>query len=154
MKYAEIYNDIIVTIHDELPQAWKNISGFHVLSETQLQDLAWSDNIGYKFYPVTEDPLPSEDRKLYIISELNYTIDEQSKTVVGSRTVTPRSNTEAWAAIRLERNKKLFQTDWTQLTDSPLSSKEKSDFQIYRQVLRDLTTQSDPFNIVWPTEPN
>ena len=57
----------------------------------------------------------------------------------------------ALSEVREERNKKLVETDWTQGADVPGSI--KSPYQSYRQALRDVTSQSDPFNITWPTEP-
>jgi hypothetical protein len=39
----------------------------------------------------------------------------------------------------------LKDTDWTQVADSPV---DKTAWATYRQALRDITTQADPFNIV------
>ena len=58
-----------------------------------------------------------------------------------------------WDKIREERTQKLKDSDWTQVSDSPLDSSKKTEWQTYRQSLRDITTQSDPFNITWATEP-
>ena len=58
-----------------------------------------------------------------------------------------------WDGVRIRRNKFLLDSDWTQLSDSPLSESKKSEWSIYRQSLRDITLQEDPFNIVWPTKP-
>lgn len=55
-----------------------------------------------------------------------------------------------WAAVRGQRNKELQATDWTQLNDSPA---DKTAYEVYRQQLRDVTTQTDPFNLVWPVKP-
>jgi len=54
-----------------------------------------------------------------------------------------------WAAIRSQRNQMLKDTDWTQLADSPV---DKASWATYRQELRDLTQQADPFKITWPKE--
>lgn len=54
-----------------------------------------------------------------------------------------------WAAIRAERNAKLAASDWTQLPDAPVDA---AAWATYRQALRDITTQSDPFNVTWPQE--
>jgi len=62
-------------------------------------------------------------------------------------------NTE-WKGIRSTRDNKLKLSDWTQLSDSPLSDSKKTEWQTYRQSLRDIPSQSDPFNITWPTEPS
>jgi hypothetical protein len=45
---------------------------------------------------------------------------------------------QKWEQIRLWRNAELAQTDWTQLTDSPV---DKSAWATYRQALRDLPAQ-------------
>jgi hypothetical protein len=52
-----------------------------------------------------------------------------------------------WTAIRQQRNRLLSESDWTQLADSPA---DKDTWAVYRQELRDITTQEDPFSIVWP----
>ena len=52
-----------------------------------------------------------------------------------------------WTAIRQQRNRLLSESDWTQLADSPA---DKYKWAVYRQELRDITIQEDPFSIVWP----
>lgn len=58
---------------------------------------------------------------------------------------------EKWAAIRDKRDKLLTNCDWTQIDDSP--KKAIQEWLDYRQALRDITTQVDPFNILWPDKP-
>ena len=55
-----------------------------------------------------------------------------------------------WQMIRVQRNNKLSATDWRASSDLTLSD----DWKTYRQALRDVPTQSDPYNIAWPTEPS
>ena len=63
----------------------------------------------------------------------------------------------ALAEVRVERNKKLVETDWTQGADVPNSI--KSPYQTYRQALRDFPTDSSKWtmddngmlSINWPT---
>tara|TARA_Y100000356_G_C11092718_1_gene200110 strand:+ start:236 stop:505 length:270 start_codon:yes stop_codon:yes gene_type:complete len=55
-----------------------------------------------------------------------------------------------WVSVRIQRNAKLSATDWRASSDLTLSD----DWKNYRQALRDITTQSDPLNITWPTEPS
>jgi hypothetical protein len=57
---------------------------------------------------------------------------------------------EQWAAIREERNARLASSDWTQLADAPVDDLA---WAVYRQALRDITLQADPFGIVWPVAP-
>lgn len=66
-------------------------------------------------------------------SEINYRIENQ------------------WEEIRLIRNELLSECDWTQLSD--VSHTIKDVYTMYRQQLRDVTNQQNPFNIEWPVKP-
>ena len=57
---------------------------------------------------------------------------------------------EQWGRIRIERNAKLIASDWTQVADAPVDA---AAWATYRQALRDITNQTNPFNIVWPAVP-
>jgi len=59
-----------------------------------------------------------------------------------------------WSIIRLQRNERLAECDWTQLSDAPLTNTQTVEWATYRQALRDITNQANPFNIQWPHEPN
>ena len=65
----------------------------------------------------------------------------------------PMAEQEAaqWEVVRSERKRLLQASDWTQLPDVPIDTKDA--WAAYRQALRDVTDQPDPFNIVWPTAP-
>ena len=55
------------------------------------------------------------------------------------------------------RGSLLKASDWTQLPDSPLSSDKKTEYQTYRQALRDITTHSNWPKLEdsdWPTKPS
>lgn len=60
---------------------------------------------------------------------------------------------EQWKVIRGERDNKLQSCDWTVLPDVPMDAPKRTEWETYRQSLRDVTNQSDPFNITWPTPP-
>ena len=75
-----------------------------------------------------------------------YTVKVESTTTEEQTTLT----NQQWAIIRLERDRKLQATDWRASSDLTLSDAWKT----YRQALRDITTQADPYNITWPTEPS
>lgn len=56
--------------------------------------------------------------------------------------------------VRAERNHKLMFSDWTQIADAPLTQEQKQAWTIYRQALRDITSQAGfPWNVSWPTQP-
>ena len=57
-----------------------------------------------------------------------------------------------WAKIRKQRDSLLQSCDWTQLPDVNIPN--KADWASYRQALRDITNQEDPYNIVWPSDPD
>lgn len=61
---------------------------------------------------------------------------------------------EKWYYVRTERNYFLSSSDWTQVNDSPLSQTDKDAWATYRQALRDITNQNDPFNLTWPVAPD
>lgn len=65
--------------------------------------------------------------------------------------IDPRTPETEWPLVRAERDRRLAASDWTQLPDVPLATKEM--WANYRQALRDVTLQPDPFNIVWPMAP-
>ena len=55
---------------------------------------------------------------------------------------------------RFERDKKLSESDWTQLASSPLSDAKKAEWEIYRQALRDyLEVLSNDPEAPFPAEP-
>ena len=60
---------------------------------------------------------------------------------------------QQWGEIRDIRNKLLSESDWTQLRDTPIREPQLGQWQDYRQKLRDITSQPNPFNINWPTKP-
>ena len=77
--------------------------------------------------------------KVYNVKVESTTTDEQT-TLINSK----------WEDIRRVRDSALIDTDWRASTDLTLSD----DWKNYRQALRDIPTQSDPFNITWPTKPS
>lgn len=64
-----------------------------------------------------------------------------------------RDNNE-WANVRVKRDKLLLNSDYTQVPDYPLPLEVKEAWRAYRQSLRDITEQEDPFNIEWPKAPD
>jgi len=70
-------------------------------------------------------------------------------------------NIDYMQMMRDRRNTLLTACDWTQLSDSPLSAAKKTEYQTYRQDLRDMPqdnpnvdTKAEYDALVWPTEPN
>ena len=66
-----------------------------------------------------------------------------------------QTDEQRWVMIRSSRSKKLESSDWTDTLSakSRLGDSLYEQWQTYRQALRDITQQADPFNITWPIPP-
>ena len=65
---------------------------------------------------------------------------------------TELENAEPLKLLRVERNAKLAETDWTQSRDVTLTN--DADWTTYRQALRDITdTYTSLDDVVWPEKP-
>lgn len=157
MKYAELDNLTIVTIHERLPAVWGNISGFCNLPDDELADLGWSGNGGCAFYPVVEGAQPSHDPKTQTLTYQD-TVDPDAKVVNRTWSAVSYSQDQIdaeWTILRNRRNLYLKACDYTQLADAPLTVQEKSDWTAYRQALRDLPQNTaNPFDATFPTPPS
>jgi hypothetical protein len=80
-------------------------------------------------------------------------IQTYSVTDADTETINKRKEIK-WSEIRSTRNTLLTESDWTQFQDSPITGSVLTDWQTYRQSLRDVTNQSDPYNISWPNKPS
>lgn len=62
-----------------------------------------------------------------------------------------QKDAEQAKSVRDSRNAKLKDSDWTQVQDSPV---DKAAWAIYRQALRDITSQAGfPWTMTWPDQP-
>jgi len=71
---------------------------------------------------------------------------------------------EPFRLLREERNKRIAETDWTQLKDIDLDIIRERNWKNYRQALRDLPAKSNPKlddyggldmkSVVWPDKPS
>jgi hypothetical protein len=148
MNYLRIKNNEIVypyTIED-LKADHRNVTFPATLSEQTM--------IEFDLYEVRQTPKPNDYTKN--ISEgtpilvdgvyyQNWEMEDASQSEIELRIETK------WIEIKDIRNELLQECDWTQLSDIP--SETKSIWTTYRQELRDITNQANPFNIVWPVKP-
>lgn len=60
-----------------------------------------------------------------------------------------------WVTVRRIRNQLLEKSDWSDTVSAPtrLGQELHQQWLTYRQALRDITLQTNPFAIVWPTVP-
>lgn len=81
----------------------------------------------------------------------------QNKTFATDEEQTAANNLHTslkWSEIRGQRNLLIAQTDWEVIKHKELGTTVPAAVTTYRQALRDITDQSDPFNITWPTKPD
>jgi len=131
---------------NDLRQSYPNVSLPAELSDEAL--------IEWDMYVVTPTPIPSDYTK---------NITEGIPTLIDGKYYQTWNQIDAseaeisyrienqWEQVRVLRNQLLTECDWTQLAD--ISSDIKELWITYRQDLRNITNQSNPFNINWPTKP-
>ena len=87
----------------------------------------------------------SQDPKVYVQS--HFVGDDTAKD--------KRILEEKWAEIRRRRNRLLTESDWVvvKAKEEHPNASIPSDWMDYSTELRDITKQSDPDDITWPTKP-
>ena len=85
--------------------------------------------------------------------------DTQPSDEMLNQVIAEYTEKERWRILRKQRNQLLAQSDWRMVSDYPGSN--QSEWQTYRQALRDITTQTPSLDadgnltgITWPTAPN
>ena len=68
--------------------------------------------------------------------------------------VDPRTTETEWPLVRAKRDELLTQTDWVAARAYERGEPVPQNYVVYRQALRDITNQPDPFNITWPVLEN
>jgi hypothetical protein len=114
--------------------------------------------LGYGLHKVFE-VAPPQVTNTQILEELAPVYDpvqQQWNQVFSVRNMTEeelqKRNSDQADQIRIDRNRLLVESDWTQLPDVPQATKDL--WAPYRQALRDMPHQSGfPTSIVWPTSP-
>ena len=84
------------------------------------------------------------------------TRDDSGKIVLTEDPIKLAQKTaDQWTSVRAQQRQKLYESDWTcSVIDPPPEILAQRDQWLqYRADLRAVTTQSDPFAIVWPLEP-
>lgn len=105
------------------------------------------------------EPTPQPEVDINVVCTYEIYLDDQN--IARYRwTQTPKTGDalvqatkEKWRIVRFDRNDLLSKSDFTQLADAPITAEKRAEWVTYRQALRDITTQADPFNITWPVSP-
>lgn len=82
--------------------------------------------------------------------------DNEEQTAEEQRTAyLAKVDADVGNVVRVDRDARLAVCDWTVLPDSPLTSEKKTEWQTYRQALRDIpASENFPHNVTWPTKPS
>ena len=164
----------ITAIHETEWQCRRRAKGLDKSAYwTWLETVTTEDENGHKTYdfsgedyeivetnaPLSYETKDSEGRDITVsfnqsghIHEGHYHLkwDASKKVIVkDDDALTEYQTAEKWKNIRVDRNRRLAETDYLALSDQTLSN----DMKTHRQALRDVPTQSDPDNITWPTKP-
>lgn len=148
MKYILVKDGEIAGNPTDLPKSWENISNFYVLDDATLKTYGWYP---FRFVEAEKNENQYYDGSDFVIEE-NEVVEYQKVRNKTEQEIIEEIESE-WRAIRYRRNQLLNECDWTQLPDSPLTNQKQTEWQIYRQSLRDITQQTNPFGISWPTPP-
>jgi hypothetical protein len=151
--YAQVIDEKITRVIDE--QSLREMySSTHFPAVITQEALEGFDN----WYVVVDSTdLPEFDKAS---KKLEFTRYFNGTSVVGQYSVVDLSNAEKAAAkesrkseVRYHRDNTLNATDYLMTSDlfNSFSSTDQEKIVEYRQALRDLTSQADPFNITWPS---
>ena len=110
--------------------------------EALVHNIKWSDS---KVSAVTGQDIDGED----ITIQTHFSGDDTAKTA--------RLLAEQWKYIRRERDRLLTSTDWTQASDTALTSAKVTAWATYRTSLRNLpadqSSETTYADITWPSQP-
>lgn len=150
--YAQVIDQLVIQIVDEqsLREMYPSTHFPAVITQVALD--------GFENWYVIEDDssMPEYDKsseKLEFVRAFNGT------AVVGKYNVINLSDAEKLAAkevqkinVRYHRDNTLNSTDYLMTSDlfNSFSAEDQEKIVEYRQALRDLTDQEDPFNTTWP----
>jgi hypothetical protein len=109
----------------------------------------------YRVFPSIKPEIDSNTQKLL---EDSPRYDDESEQWIETWKVidlTPEEKEAKYqgaaAEVKSKRNDLLSKSDWTQLPDS---GADKQQWAVYRQALREVSSQAGfPFNVVWPSKP-
>jgi hypothetical protein len=147
--YALVFSGAVIDANLSL-NVWRDqhpqVSLPFVPSEVQLNEVG--------IYTVELTPQPpidhTQNAESSVVFDGTSCAQEWSVSPASEDEITLRTAKQA-ETVREQRNKKLADSDWTQLSDAPV---DQGAWTIYRQELRDITGQDGfPWAITWPETP-
>lgn len=156
-SWARVENDEVVGVYGKLPTVWNNISNFDALDSAEFHEHLLS--LGW--YPVTQN-IPTYDTESQILDEPTYEFIDgvvYENFIVKSKNIIDYNSElylNEWVKVRQKRDELMAQFEWRYTRherQERLNVKTTDIIQEldkYMQELADITSQNDPFNIVWP----
>ena len=150
--YAHVKEDGSVDYLGSLPKSWGNVSNLHLSNgnDAYLKTLGWLPLVETN---VTLAINQAFDTDVITAEENRVTLIHRARDMTAEEIV--ERDASHMSHLRTERDKKLVDSDWTQVPDhsSPLDDAKKEEWKTYRKTLRDMPTTVDIHNVVWPSVP-
>lgn len=144
-----------------LPENFGISSGFSNLGKNEpalLLDLSWAGYPDYAFWKFIDSAKPICSVNQKIKSQIS--LDQQNKVVNIQYSLADLDLADIQSLNKIfiynttpTRDRYLKLTDFTQISDVPISSRAREDFATFRQQLRNLFDVDDLSMVVWPTIP-
>jgi len=165
-------NNVLQQVHETEWQCRRKTKGL-----TKPEYWAWLDSVtdadgvvdysgetGYTIVECTDEDVTArlaqlDDYQAYGVYNIKYYVSKKddSHFVPDDSAKNARLLADEWERIRTERNRLLADCDWTQASDSPLSSSKKTEWGAYRTSLRNLpadqSSETTYADIEWPAKP-
>lgn len=144
--YVKTENSVVV----EYPYSYQKLIADN--SNTSFPESMPDNQLdSWGIFPVNEtaQPIPNAGEIVEEVtpSEINGVWTQQWNVRPATQEETDNQANE----VRSQRNRLLYECDWTQLSDAPVDSLAWAN---YRQALRDVTSQPGfPWSVVWPSQP-
>ena len=157
--FCLVIDNVVKSDANGLPGSYRNISNFYFLQDSQVLDLTWAGYPGEGFWPAIIESMPDYNinqklERILTANIANKVVNVTFDIVQLNPSEYQQRINSLEAQVRNIRDQYLKLTDFTQLSDAPITSQAKSDFVTFRQQLRDiLKNVTDPTTIVWPTIP-
>lgn len=157
-NYAYVSNGNIEGLYDSLPVNWKNISNFYLLTDTEIVNYGWKKIIKPPVeFDATTHRLGNID--YYLLGDKVYErvdiVEIPTAPLPSEQDIILQQQLQ-WDEVRSMRDTKMQEFEWRysryerQVRLGVVPTDDLTAMDSYMQSLADITTQQDPFNIIWP----
>lgn len=107
----------------------------------------------YDVYPYTRPSVPEYDNLAWCLIYDAFTQDAQGNWSLPYK-LEALPLEDAQSNVRDKRDSLLQQTDWVVIMHTEKGTNVPMEWEVYRQALRDITSQEGfPYEVTWPTKP-